>query len=66
VEAITTHITKKANNVAHPIAVDIKKSPSKFLLPSSITQIYVHYSVYTNKFKIKKPNRATVGFYLKS
>ena len=51
---------------AHPITEDITKSPNKFLFPSSIIQRYIKYLKSQNKFKIKKPNRATVGFLNKS
>lgn len=51
-----------AKKAAHPITEDITKSPNKFLFPSSIIQRYIKYLKNQNKFKIKKPNLATVGF----
>ena len=47
---------------AHPITEDITKSPNKFLFPSFIIQRYTKYIEIQNKFKIKKPNLAMVGF----
>ena len=56
------NIKINAKKAAHPITEDTTKSPSKFLFPSSIIQRYIKYLKSQNKFKIKKPNRATVGF----